>query len=153
MTVCETTDFLYPMKADIYYPLISQNKYGQPIKEWVFDRTVVLNATSVGGAGEEDLKPEMILQYQNKLVGRVKSDPRISSHDEPNAISNILFVNIRGADNVLLYKETAGPRIGKGTIYEVATVDPFVGPFQNIEYYKIVLRRSETQEVSEWSLV
>lgn len=146
---CDQTDAFYPMKADIYYPIISQNKYGQPIKEWVFDRTVPLNATPVGGAGEEDLKPEMILQYQNKLVGRVRLDPRVSSNEDLNAISNILFVNIRGANNVLLYKETAGPRIGRGTIYEVATVDPFVGPFQNIEYYKIVLRRSETQEVAE----
>ena len=45
MNVCETTDFLYPMKADIYYPIITQNKYGQPQKEWVFDRTAVCNAT------------------------------------------------------------------------------------------------------------
>jgi hypothetical protein len=29
MNVCETTDFIYPMKADIYYPIITQNDYGQ----------------------------------------------------------------------------------------------------------------------------
>lgn len=149
MNNCETTDFLYPMKADVYYPIITQNKYGQPQKEWVFDRTIVCNATSVGGAGEEDLKPEIILQYQNKLVARVKADPRISSNNEQNAISNILLVNIRDSGDFLIYKETAGPRSGRGTIYEVATVDPFVGPFQNIEYYKVVLRRAESQEVSD----
>jgi hypothetical protein len=149
MNVCETTDFLYPMKADIYYPLITQNKYGQAQKEWVFDRTITCNATPVGGAGEEDLKPEIIMQYQNKLVGRVKSDPRISSNGEQNAISNILIVNIRNSGDSLIYRETAGPRIGRGTIYEVATVDPFTGPFQNIEYYKLVLRRTESQEVAD----
>lgn len=149
MNSCETTDFLYPMKADIYYPIISQNKYGQPQKEWVFDRTTVCNATPVGGAGEEDLKPEIILQYQNKLIARVKSDPRVSSNNQQNAISNILFVNIRESNDYLIYRETAGPRNGRGTIYEVATVDPFIGPFQNIEYYKVVLRRAESQEVSD----
>lgn len=149
MSTCETTDFLYPMKADIYYPIITQNKYGQPQKEWVFDRTVVCNATPVGGAGEEDLKPEIILQYQNKLIARVKNDPRISSNNEQNALSNILLVNIRNTDDMLIYQETAGPRIGRGTIYEVATVEPFFGPFQNTEYFKVVLRRTESQEVSD----
>ena len=84
MNNCETIDFLYPMKADLYYPIISQNKYGQATKEWVFDRTIVCNATTVGGAGEEDLKPEIILQYQNKLIARVKSDPRVSSNSQQN---------------------------------------------------------------------
>lgn len=149
MNNCETIDFLYPMKADLYYPIISQNKYGQATKEWVFDRTIVCNATTVGGAGEEDLKPEIILQYQNKLIARVKSDPRVSSNSQQNAISNILFVNVRDASDYLIYRETSGPRSGRGTIYEVATVEPFLGPFQNIEYYKVVLRRAESQEVSE----
>ena len=140
---------MYPMKADVYYPIITQNKYGQPQKEWVFDRTIVCNAASVGGAGEEDLKPELILQYQNKLIARVKTDPRMSSTQEQNAISNILIVNIRNSSDALIYKETAGPRSGRGTIYEIATVDPFFGAFQNVEYFKVVLRRAESQEVSD----
>jgi len=147
--LCESTDFVYPLRADIYYPIISQNKYGQPQKEWVFDRTIVCNAASVGGAGEEDLKPEIILQYENKLIARFKSDPRISSNSQQNAISNILVVNIRNNEDSVIYKETAGPRAGRGTIYEIATVDPFLGPFQNIEYFKVILRRAESQEVSD----
>jgi hypothetical protein len=149
MAICETTDFLYPMKADIYHPLIKQTQYGQATKDWIYDRTIVCNATSVGDAGTEDLKPETFLQYENKLIARVKADPRTSSTSADNAISNILITNIRLEDDTLLYKETAGPRSGRGTIYEVATVEPFTGPFQSIEYYKVVLRRTENQTVGD----
>jgi hypothetical protein len=149
MNTCETTDFIYPMKADIYYPIITQNQYGQPNKEWVFDRTVVCNATTVGGAGTDELKPEVFLQYDGKLVARSKSDIRISGDGTNNAVSNILVTNIRNASDTLIYKETAGPRIGRGTIYEVGTIEPFINPFGNIEYYKMLWRRTENQAVGD----
>lgn len=149
MSTCETTDFVYPMKADVYYPIITQNSYGQPNKEWVFDRTVVCNATTVGGAGTDELKPEVFLQYDGKLVARSKSDLRISSEGTNNAISNILITNIRNASDSLIYKETAGPRMGRGTIYEVGTLEPFINPFGNIEYYKMLWRRTENQAVGD----
>jgi hypothetical protein len=41
--------------------------------------------------------------------------------------------------------ETSGPRDGKSTIYEIASSEAIVGPFGNVEYYKVVLRRSENQ--------
>ena len=149
MDSCEQTDFMYPMKADIYYPIIGQTQYGQATKTWVFDRTIVCNATSVGGAGTEDIKPEVFLQYENKLIARTKNDPRISSNNAENAITNILVTNVRNANDELIYKETAGPRSGRGTIYEMATVEPFTGPFGNTEYFKMLWRRTENQTVSD----
>lgn len=149
MVSCETTDFLYPMKADIYYPIITQNAYGQPNKEWVLDRTIACNATTVGGAGTEELKPEVFLQYKDKLVARSRSDIRISSLDDSNAVTNILITNIRTADDQLIYIETAGSRSGRGTIYEVATLEPFINPFGKIEYYKMVWRRTENQTAGD----
>jgi hypothetical protein len=149
MNSCETTDFIYPMKADIYYPIITQNSYGQPNKEWVFDRTIVCNATTVGGAGEVELKPDTFLQYDGKLVCRSRSDIRVSSNESENAITNILITNIRSKTDIILYKETAGPRTGRGTIYEVGTLEPFVGPFGEIEYYKMLWRRTENQTVGD----
>lgn len=146
---CPETDFMFPMLADIYYPIISQNDYGQPQKNWVYDRTVSCNATSVGGAGEEEVRPEIFLQYQNTLVARSKTDIRISSVNDSNALTNILVSNIRIQNGELLYKETAGPRSGKGTIYEIATFEPFMNPFGSIEYYKMVWRRSESQAVTD----
>lgn len=149
MISCDTTDFIYPMKADIYYPIITQNSYGQPNKEWVFDRTIVCNATTVGGAGDVELKPDTFLQYDGKLVSRSKSDIRTSSNQSENAITNILITNIRSKTDIILYKETAGPRTGRGTIYEVGTLEPFVGPFGEIEYYKMLWRRTENQTVGD----
>ena len=146
---CPETDFMFPMLADIYYPIITQNNYGQPQKEWVYDRTIGCNATSVGGAGQEEIKPEIFIQYQNTLVARSKSDIRISSNNDSNALTNILITNIRDAYNNVLYKETAGPRSGRGTIYEIGTFEPFVNPFGKVEYYKILLRRTESQAVGD----
>jgi hypothetical protein len=137
------------MKADIYYPIITQNSYGQPNKEWVLDRTIACNATAVGGAGTEELKPEVFLQYKDKLVARSRSDIRISSLQDNNAVTNILITNIRTADDSLIYIETAGSRSGRGTIYEVATIEPFINPFGQIEYYKMVWRRTENQTAGD----
>ena len=149
MVSCESTDFLYPMLADVYYPIITQGAYGEVQKEWVLDRTIACNATSVGGAGKEDIKPDMFLQYENKLIARSKTDLRTTSRQSKEAISNIIVTNIRFANGELIYKETAGPRAGKGTIYEIGTHEPQVGPFNNIEYHKMLWRRTENQAVGD----
>ncbi len=149
MNDCNTTDFIFPMKADIYFPIISQGDYGQPKKDWVFDRTIVCNATSVGGAGEEVVKPESFLQYRDKLIARTKNDPRISTNESSNAVTNILITNIRTSSDMVIYKETAGVRAGRATIYEVATVEPYIGPFGEIEFYKMLWRRAENQTVGD----
>jgi hypothetical protein len=149
MDACEVTDFMFPMKADIYFPILVQGGYGQPTKNWVYDRTITCNATSVGGAGTEDVKPDNFLKYENKLIARTKDDPRLSSNNANNATTNILITNIRDASDTIIYKETAGARSGKGTIYEVATVEPFIGPFGYTEYYKMLWRRAENQTVGD----
>jgi hypothetical protein len=149
MECCPETDFLYPMKADVYHPIIKQTQYGQATKDWIYDRTITCNATSVGGAGTEDIKPETFLQYENKLIARTKQDPRTASTGADNAVTNILITNIRDNQDNLIYRETAGPRAGRGTIYEVATVEPFTGPFSNTEYYKMLWRRTENQTVGD----
>jgi hypothetical protein len=145
----DTTDFVYPMLADVYYPIITQGPFGEILKEWVFDRTISCNATPVGGAGSEQIKPDMFLQYEDKLVVRSRGDLRIKSNSSQEATTNILITNIRLSHGQLIYKETAGPRAGKGTIYEIGTLEPFTGPFNNIEYYKMLWRRTESQAVGD----
>ena len=144
-----TTDFLYPMKADLYYPVINQTQYGQASRTWFYDRTIICNATSIGGAGTEQIKPEAFLQHNNKLIARTKTDLRVSSNKTDNAITNILITNIRNANDELIDRESAGPRSGRGTIYEIATVEPFSGPFGSVEYFKFLLRRTENQTVED----
>jgi hypothetical protein len=150
MGCCDNaTDFVYPMLADIYYPIINQGPFGEIKKEWVFDRTISCNATPVGGAGTEQIKPDMFLQYEDKLIVRSRADLRITSKLSQEAITNILITNIRFSTGQVIYKETAGPRANKGTIYEIGTLEPFTGPFNSIEYYKMLWRRTESQAVDD----
>jgi hypothetical protein len=137
------------MKVDIFYPVIEQGEYGQPKKKWVFDRTVVCNATPFGKYAKDEINPASFLQLENQLIGRVKADPRLASKGGSNAITNILMTNIRNSGDEPIYVETAGVRTGKATIYELATVQPFVGPFGDVEYYRLLLRRAENQTVGE----
>jgi hypothetical protein len=150
MGCCDnTTDFVYPMLADVYYPIITQGPFGEIKKEWVFDRTISCNATPIGGAGSEQIKPDMFLQYEDKLIVRSKADLRITSKLSQEATTNILITNIRFSTGQLIYKETAGPRANRGTIYEIGTLEPFTGPFNSIEYYKMLWRRTESQAVGD----
>ena len=146
---CPTTDFIYPMKADLYYAQLNQNAYGQAQKEWVYDRTIICNAANSGSSTREELNAEVFIQNDGKLIARTKNDPRVSSYSDNNAITNILIANIRDASDVLIFKETAGPRNGKGTIYEIAAVNPFSGPFGTVEHYNMLWRRTESQAIGD----
>jgi hypothetical protein len=143
--ICETPDFMFPMKADIFYPTISQNAYGSVEKEWIHDRTIASNFASAGADNVQEVKPNRVITESSLLLGRSKTDIRLSTRDSKNAITNIIITNIRDKSDNEIYIETSGPRSGKSTIFEVATVEPFVGPFGSTEYYKLVIRRSENQ--------
>lgn len=145
--ICEEPDFIFPMQADVYYPIVDQGVYGNVKKTWVLDKTIAGNFNSVGGAGKEEITPNVNITQKTSLIGRVKTDIRISSLNAQNSVTNILITNIRDKNCNHIYTETAGPRAGKSTIFEIATQEPFVGPFGGIEYYNIVVRRSENQAV------
>ena len=147
--ICDTTDFMYPMLADIYYPIINQNEYGKAVKEWIFDKTITCNVEPISKKAKEEMAPAVFLQHEGRLSARSRSDIRVSSKNENNAITNILVTNIRFPGDTIVYRETAGPRNGRATIYEIASLEPFVGGLQSIEYYQIMLRRSENQTVGE----
>lgn len=146
--ICEKTDFIYPMLADIYYPIITQSQNGQVKKQWILDRTIACNASPLGGIrGADEINPKAFIEHSGELVARAKTDLRISSKDVSNSITNILITNIRDAHNKPIYIETAGVRSGKATMYEVAGLEPIVGPFGPIEYYKMLWKRTDNQAV------
>lgn len=147
MTICETPDFIYPMTMDIFYPIVEQGVYGNVKKQWMHDRKAICSLSSAGGASNEEIKPNINITQDFVLFGRVKSDIRISARNEANSITNIVVSNVCDKAGNTVYLETSGPRAGKPTIFEIASNDPIVGPFGSIEYYKIVLRRSENQAV------
>ena len=142
---CETTDFIYPMLADIYYPIVEQGAYGNVKKQWILDRSIACNFAPTGQAASEEVKPNINITKENILLGRTKTDLRVSSGNARNSITNVVVTNIRTAQQNDIYIETSGPRDGRSTLYEIASSEAIVGPFGNIEYYKVVLRRSENQ--------
>ncbi len=144
---CETTDFIYPLLADVYYPIVEQSAYGNVKKQWILDKTIACNFSSAGTADKEEVKPNVNITKDVLLLGRAKSDIRISSLDANNAITNVVISNIRDASGNEIYIETSGTRSGKSTIFEIASQEPIIGPFGSVEYYKLIVRRSENQAV------
>lgn len=142
---CEPNDFMFPMQADIFYPDVEQSAYGNITKTWKLDRKIACSFNPAGTAFKEEVTPNVDLTFDSLLVGRARKDIRVSSLQESFSITNIVVSNISDKNGNEIYIETAGPRKGKSTIFEVATIQPFNGPFGSIEYYKIILRRSENQ--------
>jgi len=147
MVVCETTDFAFPMLADVYHPIVEQGVYGEVKKTWILDRTIACSFNAAGTAFKEEVQPNINITQDKILLGRVKTDIRMSSLEARNSITNVIVTNIRDKNGNHIHMETSGPRAGKSTIFEIATQDPFSGPFGNVEYYKLVIRRSENQAV------
>jgi hypothetical protein len=145
MATCENTSIIFPMLADIYYPVVDQGPYGNVKKNWIHDRTIACNFNSAGTAWKEDIKPNANITQDSVMLGRVKADIRFSSAESQNSITNIIVTNIKDRNLNEVFVETSGPRAGKSTLFEVATVEPFMGPFGSVEYYKVVVRRSENQ--------
>jgi hypothetical protein len=147
MATCESTSFIYPLLVDIYYPIVEQSPYGNVKKEWILDKTVASNFNAVGSAGKEEIKPNVNITKDSLLIGRVKTDIRMSSVGSKNSTTNIILTNIKDKHGNSIYNELSGPRVGKATIFEIATIEPFLGPFGSVEYYSLVIRRSENQGV------
>jgi hypothetical protein len=145
--ICEQTDFIFPMQADVYHPLVEQGAYGDVKKTWILDRTIACSFAAAGTAFKEEISPNVNIKQDKILLGRAKTDIRISSLEANNSLTNVIITNIKDKNCNEIYLETSGPRAGKSTIFEIATQDPFAGPFGNIEYYKLIIRRSENQAV------
>lgn len=150
MLPCDSTDLYFPMLGDVYYPTISQGQYGEIQKSWAIDRTIALYAEPFSRKGMGEISPAVFLQYKDMLICRTRYDLRLPSYSgvESEALTNILVTSIRNATGQQLHLETAGPRAGYGTLYEIASYDAHYAPYGDIDYYSFTLRRSENQVLS-----
>jgi hypothetical protein len=152
MEICcpgDSTDFAFPMKADVYYAITENTAYGNFEKTWVLDKTIACsfnspNLTATTGA---QINPDPNIKFRGILEGRVKNDIRVSKRDISNAITNVIITNIRDKSDSHIYLETSGVRAGKSTIFEISSQNPFLNPFGDVEYYSVVVLRSENQGV------
>lgn len=146
--ICDDVDFAYPFLADIYYSTISQGVYNEITKTWDFDRTIPFYASAfINRMNKDEVNKDYYAQYNQHITARSRSDIRMSSENIENAMTNIIITNIRNPDGTIIFKETSGIRSGSGTLYEISAFQPFVGAFGDIEYYGIVLRRTENQNL------
>jgi hypothetical protein len=134
---------LFSMNLDIYYSTQSQDDFGIENKTWVQDQTLIGYAENLGAVERDSLKNNTFFEYENKLIGRTKKDPRISFEGIYYPITSVMITNIQDAKNgTVFYSESNGDP----TIYELIAVEPYVNPWNEIEYYKILFNRSDRQE-------
>jgi hypothetical protein len=145
---CRNT--IFSMKADIYYSTEEQDDFGALEKTWREDQTLAGYFEILGVVSKDSIKNGGFFDYQDKLIGRFKVDPRVSIEGIMHSITSMLITNIRNAKNFEeFYIEAVGSRSGESTIYEISAVEPHVNPWNKIEYYKVLLNRSDSQEINK----
>jgi len=145
MASCESTDFMYPLLADVYYPIVEQSAYGNVKKQWILDRTIAIALNPAGTRAKAQLVTNANMTVDNMLIGRTRKDLLSSSDENPIALTNVLITNVRDSLGNSIYNESSGIRTGKSTLFEISTFTPIVGPFGSTEYYKIIVSRSDNQ--------
>ncbi len=152
------SSLFFQMQSDIYYAVEQEDKYGKIKKEWFFDMIEPCSFYTLGDQSNNnnftfmnDTDMDQFWKLETMLYGRFKSDPRKSSDGSYFPLSHILVTNIRGSscNEETFFIETNGGYVGRPTIFEIKTCQPFVGPFNTVEYYKIQLERSDTQELND----
>ena len=141
-----TENVFFPMNMDIYYSVENQDKFGKDVRTWTVDRTVLGYAEILGNVSKDGLKSGQFFEYEGKLIGRTKEDPRNSLEGINYPITIIIITNICGATSGQeFYTESYGDRSGLSTIFELMAVEAYVNPWNEIEYYKILFNRSDKQ--------
>lgn len=140
-------DTFYPLQADIYYGVESQNDFGEIDRAWEYNRTIRLDMNMSTNYKDQQVQPDQFFWIQDMLNGITPTDIRQSDTSGLYSLTNILITNIRNGSDEVIYYESAGERSGQPTIYEVSGLLPHNNPWGNIDYYKLVLKRSELQEL------
>ncbi len=132
-------------QGDVTVGSVGQNIYGEEIKVWGMDRTQKNAYWNVmGTVNLQDLTADREFEYKKRLNGRFMgdTDPRVGSKGQYHPISDILITNVKDtASGKQLHTNEDGSPI----IFEVMSVDPFINPWNEIEYYKILLERADNQ--------
>ncbi len=148
------SSLFFQMQCDIYYATESQDKYGKVDKTWGFDMVEPCSFYTLSDKSNSNnftFDDEKFFKLETMLYGRFQSDPRKGSDGVYHPLSHILVTNIRGAtcNDEPFFVEASDSYIGKPTVYEIKTCQPFIGPFNTVEYWKIQLERSDFQELND----
>lgn len=150
----ECSSMFFPMECDVYYAKEEQDDYGRIVKKWSYDQTQKCSFYTMNDESNNEnfsFDDKKFYRQETMLFGRLRTDIRKDSSGLYHPMSHILVSNIRngGCGNETFFFETNGDYVGKPTIFEIKMVQPFIGVFNSVEYYKVQLERSDTQELNE----
>jgi len=148
------SSIFFPMQCDIYYADESQDEYGGIDKKWEYDRTEPCSFYTLSDKSNSNnftYDDNRFYRLETMVYGRFKTDPRKASFGLYHPLSNLIITNIRaaGCNDECFFIETDGDYVGSPTIFDIKSCQPFIGPFNSIEYYKIQLERSDEQGVTD----
>ena len=145
---CLDDNFLYPMTAEVYYSSVEQGQYGNIKKQWSKFKDIKCYFASNNLRNKEEQQVQNVaILFDKVLSGRVPTDIRFDDMNGKIALTNLLITNISDGEGNPIYVETGGVRAGKSSIFEIATLSPYSGLFGKTEYYKIVIKRSDSQAI------
>ena len=147
------SSLFFQMECDIYYASESQDEYGGVDKKWEWDMVEPCSFYTLSDKNNSNnftYDDNRFYRLETMLYGRFKTDPRQSSTGLYYPLSHILVSGIRASGQCqgeTFFIETDGDYVGEPTVFEVKSCQPFIGPFNTVEYYKIQLERSDIQGV------
>lgn len=143
-------DLLFPMLCDVYYASESQDALGRVNKNWIFDSSrpcSFYTLNDMSNSHNFDFDDKKFYRLETMLIGRTKGDLRLSSDGRFYPVSHIIVTNIRAAccHDEVFFVETNGGYESVPTTYEPKMIQPYIGPYNSSEYYKIQLERTDVQ--------
>lgn len=139
----------FPLRADIYYATQDQNNFGEIDKAWEYNQTINIDFNLSTNYKDQQMQADQMLWVQDLLGGRSLVDIRKDDNQELHSLTDIIITNVRNSKDEVIYFESAGPREGLPTIFEIAGVLPHNDPWGNNDYYKIVVKRSMIQVLED----
>lgn len=142
------------MDCDLYYATEQQGTYGEIKRCWMIDRTIPCSFYTLNDQSNKDnldFDDKKFYRMDTTLYGRTKLDIRKGSDGAYYPQTHILVTNIRqaGCTTDPFFIETDGGYEGQPTVYEVKSYQPYIGPYNSIEYYKVQLGRADFQGLDE----
>lgn len=139
----------YPLIADVYYAIQSQNDFGDIDKQWEYNQSIRVDFSMSTNYKDQQMQADQMMWVQDMVTGRTPTDIRIADTGSTYSLTDILITNVRNDSGDVIYFETGGSRDGEPTIFEIAGVLPHNGPWGRNDYYKIVVKRSMVQELAD----
>ena len=138
-------DLYYPMTADIYYSTTSQNDFGEMIKTWNRDRSVICSAIKENPDSRipKFLETNKNLEYDITINFRTNEDISLSADLTVYKPNDIVISNIKDSSGNLVWKES----YETATVFEIYSIEPMFDMFMNTAGYRIYLTRSDSQDI------